>query len=165
MRHLAFHNLHTDEKLSVTYWKDGAYDRGAWGRSITFCAIIIPAMCSRWIIRLIDLLHDLQGKLHKTGDTIEIISGYRSPQTNLRLASLSDGVAKNSYHTKGMAIDIRMPGTSLPHITQCRARHAPRRRRLLSLFRVRAYRCGAGKKVVINSPEVDQSVDRTGSSA
>ena len=34
----------------------------------------------------------------------------------MMLASYSDGVAKHSYHTKGMAIDLRMPGTSLVRI-------------------------------------------------
>ena len=32
------------------------------------------------------------------------------------LASYNDGVARHSYHTKGMAIDLRLPGTPLPRI-------------------------------------------------
>jgi uncharacterized protein YcbK (DUF882 family) len=43
----------------------------------------------------------------------EIISGYRSPQTNRALSSNSKGVAKNSYHMQGKAVDLRLPGVPL----------------------------------------------------
>jgi uncharacterized protein YcbK (DUF882 family) len=42
----------------------------------------------------------------------EIISGYRSPQTNDRLAAASGGVAKRSLHMQGRAIDVRLKGVS-----------------------------------------------------
>ena len=45
-----------------------------------------------------------------------VISGYRSPKTNAMLARRSSGVAKNSYHTKGMAIDLRLPGRRLEDV-------------------------------------------------
>ncbi len=114
-RELAFHNLHTDEKLRITYWKDGNYNRQACQQINHILRDFRSGDTYPIDIRLFDLLHELQTKLNNDG-TIEIISGYRSPKTNMMLASLSDGVAKNSYHTKGMAIDIRMPGSSLPKI-------------------------------------------------
>ncbi|MBE0583999.1 MAG: DUF882 domain-containing protein [Desulfofustis sp.] len=40
--------------------------------------------------------------------TIEVISGYRSPATNAILRKKSSGVAKNSLHMQGRAIDIRL---------------------------------------------------------
>ena len=43
----------------------------------------------------------------------EIISGYRSPQTNRSLRNDSNGVAKNSYHMQGKAVDLRLPGVPL----------------------------------------------------
>ena len=114
-RALSFHNLHTDEKLHAIYWKDGTYDRAAWGRINHILRDHYSGDEYPMDLRLMDLLFDLQGKLH-SDSAIEIVSGYRSPQTNMRLASLSDGIAKHSYHTKGMAIDIRMQGTPLPRI-------------------------------------------------
>jgi uncharacterized protein YcbK (DUF882 family) len=42
--------------------------------------------------------------------TFEIISGYRSPRTNAMLRDRSNGVAKNSLHTQGRAIDVRLSG-------------------------------------------------------
>jgi uncharacterized protein YcbK (DUF882 family) len=115
VRALSFHNLHTDERLHVTYWKDGKYDRPAMARINHILRDHYSGDVCQMNPRLIDLLHDLQGRLHND-NPVEIISGYRSPQTNLMLARLSDGVAKNSFHTKGMAIDIRMQGTPLTKI-------------------------------------------------
>jgi uncharacterized protein YcbK (DUF882 family) len=44
---------------------------------------------------------------------VQVISGYRSPATNAMLARRSNGVAKNSLHVKGMAIDLRLPDRAL----------------------------------------------------
>lgn len=115
VRALAFRNLHTDEKLSVTYWKDGRYAPGAADKINHILRDHYSGDVYPINLRLMDVLHDLQRKVDNDGP-IEIISGYRSPKTNLRMASASHGVAKQSYHTKGMAIDIRMPGTSLSKI-------------------------------------------------
>ena len=114
-RALSFHNLHTDERLHVTYWKDGRYDRAAAAKINHILRDHYSGETYPMDLRLMDLLHDLQRKVRNDG-TIEIISGYRSPKTNMMLASNSDGVAKRSYHTQGKAIDIRMPGTSLHNI-------------------------------------------------
>jgi uncharacterized protein YcbK (DUF882 family) len=115
VRAMALHNMHTDEKLHVTYWKDGAYDRAAWSKINHILRDHYSGDEHPMDIRLMDLLYDLQHRVHNDRP-VEIISGYRSPKTNMMLASYSDGVAKNSYHTKGMAIDIRMPGTSLRQV-------------------------------------------------
>lgn len=115
LRALSFHNLHTDEKLHVTYWKDGAYDRGACTKINHILRDHYSGDSYPMNVRLMDLLYDLQRKVNND-KPVEIISGYRSPKTNMQLASASDGVAKNSYHTRGMAIDIRMTGTSLAKI-------------------------------------------------
>jgi len=115
IRSLAFHNLHTDEKLRVAYCENGIYNRAALAKINHVMRDHYSGDACQMNVRLMDLLYDLQHRVHNDRP-IEIISAYRSPKTNLRLASLSDGVAKNSYHTKGMAIDIRMEGTSLMKI-------------------------------------------------
>jgi uncharacterized protein YcbK (DUF882 family) len=115
VRTLAFHNLHTDERLHVDYWRNGQYDRPAMAKIDHALRDHYSGDVHPMDARLMDLLYDLQGRLGNRG-AVEVISGYRSPKTNLRLASYSDGVARSSYHTRGMAIDLRMPGTSLPKI-------------------------------------------------
>lgn len=59
---------------------------------------------------LMDILFHLQeGVRYKGGSApYEIISAYRSPKTNAMLRRSGEGVAKNSYHTKGQAIDLRV---------------------------------------------------------
>lgn len=111
-KELSFRNLHTDEKLRVTYWKNGAFDQSAMAKIYHVLRDFRTGDVYPISANLIDLLHDLQGKLRIDGP-IEIISGYRSPQTNASLRSQSDGVARQSYHMKGLATDIRMEGISL----------------------------------------------------
>lgn len=114
-RALAFDNLHTGERLSTVYWENGRYLPEAIGHI-------------NWLLRdfRTDQIHpmdpallDLLAALHLRLDTrkpFAVISGYRSPETNAMLASLSDGVAQNSLHMQGMAIDIRVPGRHLRHV-------------------------------------------------
>ncbi len=112
MKELTFRNLHTDEKLRVTYWKNGAFDRSAMAKIYHILRDFRTGDVYPISANLIDLLHDLQSKL-RTDSSIEIISGYRSPQTNATLRGQSDGVARQSYHMKGLATDVRMEGVSL----------------------------------------------------
>ena len=59
--------------------------------------------------RLIDIISHVQRRL-KTNEPLQILSGYRSPRTNANLSRKTSGVAKNSFHMYGQALDIRMPG-------------------------------------------------------
>ena len=52
----------------------------------------------------------------QTDKPFHVISGYRSPASNAKMAAGSKGVAKKSLHMEGMAIDIRMPGVDLQHL-------------------------------------------------
>jgi uncharacterized protein YcbK (DUF882 family) len=114
-RVLTFENLHTGESLKATYWADGTYLRET-------------TKAVAWVLRdfrnntvhpidpaLLDLLYALQGQL-EISRPFQVISGYRSPETNFALAAASDGVAKHSLHMQGMAIDIRIPKVELGHL-------------------------------------------------
>lgn len=61
--------------------------------------------------RALDILAATCGKLD-TQEPMSIVSGYRSPVTNALLRKRNRGVARNSYHTKGMAIDIQCKSRS-----------------------------------------------------
>lgn len=56
--------------------------------------------------RLIELADHLQD--HFLADTVEIISGYRSPSFNHSLKLEGRDVANESFHTQGLAIDIHL---------------------------------------------------------
>lgn len=55
------------------------------------------------LMELIDLIQDYFG-----AETVEIISGYRSPSYNRALKMGGRGVASESLHTKGLAADIHL---------------------------------------------------------
>jgi len=57
-----------------------------------------------------DLLDILHAVVRETGarSPFRVISGYRSPETNEMLRQRGGGVARNSMHLQGKAIDIRL---------------------------------------------------------
>jgi hypothetical protein len=67
--------------------------------------------------RLFDVIWEVE---HDVGSTapIQIISAYRSPETNEGLRSRSNGVAKHSQHILGRAMDIHMPDVSMAKVRE-----------------------------------------------
>ncbi|HHF4045809.1 TPA: DUF882 domain-containing protein [Haemophilus influenzae] len=57
--------------------------------------------------------YNIQTNLGLRNAEIEVICGYRSAATNAMRRRQSRGVAKNSYHIKGKAIDFRIAGVPL----------------------------------------------------
>ncbi len=115
VRKLSFNNIHTGEKLTAVYWENGCYVTDSL-REIDYTLrdfrtgdvyAIDP--------RLLDLLEQLR-LLMAYNDPINVISGYRCPATNAMLAARSKRVSKTSFHMRGMAIDIRMPGRRLEEL-------------------------------------------------
>jgi uncharacterized protein YcbK (DUF882 family) len=119
-RSLAFENLHTGETLKTVYWVDGHYDPAGVRRITYLLRDFRTDQIHPIDVRLLDLLSALQSKL-RTRAPYQVISGYRSPATNAMLASFTDGVVRNSLHTQGMAIDIRVPGRSLRDVRRAAA--------------------------------------------
>lgn len=68
--------------------------------------------------KLFAKLYRIQGYVGLRNAEIQIICGYRSPVSNAAMARKSSGVASNSYHTKGQAIDFRIDGVSLAKVKQ-----------------------------------------------
>lgn len=111
-RVLSFHNLHTNENLRCRYWSSGAYDSSA----LEDIAFVLRDFRTGEIkaidTDLLDLLTLVRRRLN-TRQPYHIISGYRSPKTNAMLRVKSNGVAKQSLHMQGRAIDVCIPGTPL----------------------------------------------------
>lgn len=63
-------------------------------------------------------LNQLQRRLGFQNAEILVLSGYRSPQTNAKMRSRSRGVASNSYHILGKAVDFRVSGVPLAKVKQ-----------------------------------------------
>ena len=107
-RQLAFYNLHTGESLSAVYWEGGRYLEDGLAEIDYVLRDFRTGEVRSIDPGLLDLVH----RLRRTMDAkqpVHVISGYRSAATNAMLARRSRSVAKNSYHVKGMAIDLRFP--------------------------------------------------------
>ena len=111
-RSLSFYNLQTGESLDMTYWAEGKYVKPALREANNLLRDFRTNEVAQIHTDLYDLLHDLRSKLDSV-EPYQIISGYRSPATNAKLAAKSSGVARRSLHTRGKAVDVRLPGTEL----------------------------------------------------
>lgn len=111
-RYLSFYNIHTRESLSTVYRVDGEY----LPSSLDDINYILRDYQSGEVkpinTHLLDLLYALKLKL-RTKQSFHVISGYRSAKTNALLRKKNRGVAKNSFHITGKAIDIYVPGYPL----------------------------------------------------
>jgi len=108
-RSLTLVNVNSQETLTVTYWSDGAYHRDALNKLNAFLRDSQNNAQTEMDPLLFDVLWHTMN-LCGFGGTIEVLSAYRSPTTNAWLASVSRGVARDSQHMNGNAMDIRFPG-------------------------------------------------------
>jgi uncharacterized protein YcbK (DUF882 family) len=114
-RSLSFLNLHTGERLKATYWEGGAYVTDALKAMDRLLRDFRTGDVHPIAPGLYDLLTALTTKVG-SGETIQIISGYRSPATNGKLHQASSGVATKSLHMDGKAMDIRIAGVDLSRL-------------------------------------------------
>ena len=112
---LSLFNVNTQETLSGTFWKEGAYD----GEMLRRLDVLLRDHRANQICHmdagLFDILAGIQQRLGNK-EPLRVICGYRSSQTNAMARRRSKGVAKESYHVRGMAVDIAVPNTSLKAI-------------------------------------------------
>lgn len=111
-RQLSFYHTHTRLSLDVVYFENGEYVDSALDRINRFLRDFRTGEATEINPELLDLLHDLRNEIGPEA-TFEVISAYRSPETNEMLRSASSGVAKNSQHVRGNAIDVRLRGTRI----------------------------------------------------
>ncbi len=105
-RSLSFYHTHTGENLKVTYADANGYRRSALDKINLFLGDFRSGEQLPIDPALLDILHALQQQ--HGGGSFEVISAYRSAQTNAMLRSKGSGVAKKSQHVLGKAIDVRL---------------------------------------------------------
>ncbi len=111
-RILTLHNLHTEEQLRITYRIGDHYQRDALHKLNHLLRDHRENKAIAMDPKLFDLLYELQIRSGHTDGKFEIYSAYRSPKTNAMLRKTSRLVAKHSYHMRGQAVDIHLPGCS-----------------------------------------------------
>jgi uncharacterized protein YcbK (DUF882 family) len=115
-RTLTFFNMNTQETITSTYRRGGQYIPAELQKLSTFLVDHKSGDVIAIDPELFDILFHLQRRLGNS--SFEVLSAYRSPQTNAVLARMSRGVARNSLHTQGQAIDIKVPGVSPYQVRQ-----------------------------------------------
>jgi uncharacterized protein YcbK (DUF882 family) len=108
-RRVSFVHTHTGETLAAEYCRHGAYQASCLAQVARLLRDFRSGEVHSIDPRLLDILHGLQ-VLAGREVTYEVISGYRSPQTNAALRRSSAGVATHSLHMEGRAIDVRATG-------------------------------------------------------
>lgn len=116
VRTLSFLNTHTGERAKkITYFEYGNYVPDALVELNHVLRDHRNNQVHQMDPRLMDLLHALHRKLG-SGAEYKVISAYRSPESNAKMAAKSNGVAKKSLHMQGMAMDIVLSDRSLKDI-------------------------------------------------
>ncbi len=111
-RSLSFFNTHTQERATITFKRNGVFDPEGLRR--------INQILRDWrrneVIEMDRRLIDLVWEVYQESGSrqpISIICGYRAPATNAMLRSRSSGVAENSQHMLGKALDFFLPDVPL----------------------------------------------------
>lgn len=110
-RKLRLTNMNTGESFDNVYWRDGHYVPD----SLQKLNILLRDHRANEVHRIDPELFDLLASMGQrlNAPSFQIISAYRAPRTNAMRATENRGVAKNSFHIQGMALDIRLPGRDL----------------------------------------------------
>lgn len=114
-RILSFANLRTKEVTTAVYRSDGVYLRSQLDRLDSFLRDHRSGTQVALDPRLYDILWSIQKRLGSKG-AWHVASAYRSPRTNAWLSTVHNGVARDSLHMRGQAIDVMLPGYSVEQI-------------------------------------------------
>jgi uncharacterized protein YcbK (DUF882 family) len=121
-RSLDIYHMHTGEHEVITFKRDGVYDPVGLDK----LNHILRDWRRNEVVRMDPELFDLLWTVYReTGATgaIQIVCGYRAPETNNMLRSRSRGVAKFSQHTLGKAIDFYLQGVPLEKLRETGMKH------------------------------------------
>jgi uncharacterized protein YcbK (DUF882 family) len=107
-------NLHTGENLDIVYRIGDTYLPEALEKLNYFLRDHNTQDVSDYDPKEFDVLHAMMSRLGRLNSVINIVCGYRTPETNasLRKNSPQTGVAEHSQHMEGHAIDLRVPGVT-----------------------------------------------------
>ncbi len=116
-RTITMHHLHTNEDITITYKHNGVYDEAALQKLNWFLRDWRKSQQTQMDPHLIDLVWEVQREAN-TGQPIQVVCGYRSPETNAMLRHRSAGVARFSQHMLGHAMDFYIPGIPLEKLRE-----------------------------------------------
>jgi uncharacterized protein YcbK (DUF882 family) len=118
-RTISMHHMHTGEDITITFKRDGRYDDAALEKLNWFLRDWRKAQQTQMDPHLVDLVWEVQREA-APNTPIQVVCGYRSPETNamLRHRSANTGVARFSQHMLGHAMDFYIPGVPLEQLRE-----------------------------------------------
>ena len=116
-RTLYLYYTHTKETAKITFKRNGRYDTKGLAQLNSFLRDWRRDEPTKMDPRLFDLVWEVYNEVGAS-KPIHVVSAYRSPKTNEMLRSRSSAVAKNSNHTRGLAMDFFIPGVSISKLRQ-----------------------------------------------
>ncbi len=114
-RTLSLYNTHTHERLTVTYKRNGRFVQAGLNQLNRFLRDWRRDEVTRIDPDLFDVVWTVYREV-RASEPIHVVSAYRSPATNNMLRRRSSGVARNSQHTQGRAMDFFIPGVAASEI-------------------------------------------------
>jgi uncharacterized protein YcbK (DUF882 family) len=116
-RTIRLYHTHRKDSIEVTFKRNGYYDRAALRQLNYFLRDWRNDEQTNMDPRLFDVVWETYMEAGHRG-AIHVVSAYRSPGTNAMLRRRSRGVAKNSQHTLGKAMDSFAPGVSMARVRE-----------------------------------------------
>ncbi|WP_410470830.1 DUF882 domain-containing protein [Devosia sp.] len=111
-RALYLYYTHTKETARIVFKRNGQYVQSGLNELNQFLRDWRRNEPTKMDPRLFDLVWEVYQEVGGS-QPINIVSAYRSPATNAMLAANSNGVADNSQHMRGTAMDFFIPGVPL----------------------------------------------------
>lgn len=121
IRRIRMYSGRTGEQLDTIYWIDGHYVPEAV-REVTY---FMRDWRNNEMIGIDTRTIDILTATHRLVDVNRpymLLSGFRSPQTNAMLRATSSGVARDSLHMRGQAVDVRLEGRSVSQVASAAER-------------------------------------------
>lgn len=115
-RILSFRNINNGERLTSQLVNGKITSAAALQQLNYFMRDRRSQQVTRMDPNLFSKFYQIQSQLGLRNTEIQIVCGYRAPATNAAMRRRSRGVAKNSYHTRGQAIDFRIDAVSLSQV-------------------------------------------------
>lgn len=111
-RALYLYYTHTKETARIVFKRNGQFVQSGLNELNQFLRDWRRNEPTKMDPRLFDLIWEVYQEVGGS-QPINIVSAYRSPATNAMLAQNSAGVADNSQHMRGTAMDFFIPGVPL----------------------------------------------------
>jgi uncharacterized protein YcbK (DUF882 family) len=117
-RTIYLHHAHTGEDIAATYLVNGQYDSRVLEQLNWFLRDWRRDEPTNMDPRLFDVVWEAYRSAGAGNTVINVVSAYRSPETNAMLRARSRAVAKYSQHMLGKAMDTTMPGMPMSQIRE-----------------------------------------------